>query len=124
MVASLAWAAIARTGRIDPISGSGWAVGYLGGLVALVLTLCLLAENGEGRTLIGRAPIFGLDPETREGTRSVGPFAAIWYVVFMIPFFLWVKESGPEFRPNAKLLSESTGDLISTLRKLPQSPSL
>ncbi len=32
----------------------------------------------------------------REGTRSVGPFTAIWYAVFMIPFFLWVREPRAE----------------------------
>ena len=34
----------------------------------------------------------GWTPTAREGTRAVGPFTAIWYVVFMIPFFLWVRE--------------------------------
>jgi UMF1 family MFS transporter len=78
--------------EIGRISGTGWAFGYAGGLVALVLMLTLLAENASGTTLIGLAPILGLDPETREGTRAVGPFTAIWYVLFMIPFFLWVRE--------------------------------
>jgi UMF1 family MFS transporter len=79
-------------GEIGRISGTGWAFGYAGGLVALVLMLTLLAENAGGTTLVGIAPILGLDPETREGTRAVGPFTAIWYVLFMIPFFLWVRE--------------------------------
>ena len=78
---------------LGAISGSGFAFGYLGGLLALVIMLLLLAEGGEsGRTLLGTEPLFGLDPEAREGTRSVGPFTAIWYIVFMVPFFLWVKE--------------------------------
>ncbi|TXI05827.1 MAG: MFS transporter [Pseudorhodobacter sp.] len=74
------------------ISGSGFAFGYLGGLIALFIMLLLFAEGGNGTTLIGREPLFGLDPEAREGTRSVGPFSALWYLVFMVPFFLWVKE--------------------------------
>ena len=78
---------------LGAISGSGFAFGYLGGLLALVIMLLLLAEGGEsGRTLLGTEPLFGLDPEAREGTRSVGPFTAIWYIVFMVPFFLWVNE--------------------------------
>lgn len=76
------------------VSGSGFAFGYLGGIVALVIMLLLLAENSAtGKTLIGIDPLFGLDAETREGTRSVGPLTAVWYVVFMVPFFLWVRES-------------------------------
>jgi UMF1 family MFS transporter len=55
--------------------------------------LVFLAESATtGKTLIGIDPLFGLDATAREGTRAVGPFAALWYAVFMIPFFLWVKE--------------------------------
>ena len=78
---------------LGKISGSGFAFGYLGGLLALILMLLLFAENSTtGKTLIGIDPILGLDSESREGTRAVGPFSAIWYFVFMIPFFLWVRE--------------------------------
>ena len=104
---------------IGVISGSGWAFGYAGGLLALALVLAFLAENDAGNTLLGSPPIFGLDPETREGTRSVGPFTAIWYLGFMIPFFLWVRESG---KPSKS--SESIAGLIKTIRQLPKNPSL
>lgn len=78
---------------IGKISGSGFAFGYLGGLVALIMMLALFAENATtGKTLIGIDPIFGLDSESREGTRMVGPLAAVWYALFMIPFFMWVRE--------------------------------
>ena len=78
---------------LGAISGSGFAFGYLGGLLALIVMLLLFAEGADsGKTLIGLEPLFGLDPEAREGTRAVGPFTAIWYAVFMVPFFLWVKE--------------------------------
>ena len=81
------------------VSGSGYAFGYIGGIVALVIMLLLLAENSEtGKTLIGLDPLFGLDATAREGTRSVGPLTAIWYVVFMVPFFLWVRESPPKIK--------------------------
>jgi UMF1 family MFS transporter len=78
--------------EVGKISGGGFALGYAGGVVALLIMLVLLAENESGKTLAGLDPIFGLDAESREGTRAVGPFTAIWYVVFMIPFFAWVKE--------------------------------
>jgi len=85
---------------LGAISGSGFAFGYLGGLLALVLMLLFFAEGADsGLTLLGSEPLFGLDPEAREGTRFVGPFTAIWYVVFMIPFFLWVKEPRTDARP-------------------------
>lgn len=78
---------------VGRISGYGFAFGYLGGLIALILMLALFAENAAtGKTLIGIDPLFGLDAESREGTRMVGPLSAVWYIVFMIPFFLWVRE--------------------------------
>ena len=80
-------------GDMGKVSGTGFAFGYLGGIIALVIMLLLLAESGAtGKTLIGINPMFGLDPALREGTRAVGPFTAIWYAAFMIPFFLWVRE--------------------------------
>lgn len=76
------------------VSGAGFAFGYVGGIVALAIMLLLFAENGAtGKTLAGLDPAFGLDAASREGTRAVGPFTAIWYAVFMVPFFLWVKEA-------------------------------
>ncbi|MCA8881036.1 MAG: MFS transporter [Rhodobacteraceae bacterium] len=86
--------------QLGRISGTGWAFGNLGGLISLIFVLLLLAESGpSGHTLLGIPPILGLDPAVREGTRAVGPFTALWYVVFMIPFFAWVREVGDPTRP-------------------------
>ena len=50
--------------EIGRISGSGWALGYLGGLVSLVVVLALArARPGSDRTLIGIAA----DPRPRSG---------------------------------------------------------
>jgi MFS transporter, UMF1 family len=83
---------LAAPEEMGKVSGSGFAFGYVGGVLALIVVLAFFAESGTtGKTFLGFAPAFGLDPLLREGTRSVGPFTAIWYVVFMIPFFAWVK---------------------------------
>lgn len=105
------------------ISGTGWAIGYIGGLASLFIMLLFLAENDQGVTLIGLAPILGLDPDLREGTRAVGPFAALWYLVFVIPFFLWVKE--PIAVKSAKgAVARGLTELKATLRALPGRRSL
>lgn len=105
------------------ISGTGWAIGYIGGLVSLFIMLLFLAENDQGVTLIGLAPVLGLDPDLREGTRAVGPFAALWYLVFVIPFFLWVKE--PVAMKSAKgAVARGLTELKATLRALPGRRSL
>jgi hypothetical protein len=48
--------------------------------------LIFFAEGESGKTFVGLSPALGLDPEMREGTRFVGPFTAIWYLVFMTRF--------------------------------------
>lgn len=90
---------LAPRDEIGRLSGSGYAFGYLGGVVSLAVMLALFAEMPSGKTLAGLEPLFGLDPAQREGTRFVGPFTALWYVLFMIPFFLWVKEPRGPRRP-------------------------
>jgi MFS transporter, UMF1 family len=111
--------------ELGKVSGSGWAWGYVGGLVALIIMLFFLAEGENGTTLLGNAPLFGLDPETREGTRAVGPLTALWYAVFMIPFFLWVREPR---KPGAlgvgQAMREAWPELKTTIRALPRTRSL
>ena len=112
------------TGDADmgKVSGAGSAWGYLGGIVALILMLTLFNENGAtGTTLIGIPPIFGLDAALREGTRAVGPFTALWYVLFMVPFFFWVRESG---RRSPIRLGQSLRNLWALIMSLRQRQSL
>jgi UMF1 family MFS transporter len=111
--------------EIGKISGSGWAFGYVGGLIALIIMLLLLAEGTTGKTLLGISPLFGLDAAAREGTRSVGPLTALWYVVFMIPFFLWVKE--PPRKATMGIVAAArtaVPELKHNLRGLPKQRSL
>ncbi|THD85738.1 MFS transporter [Aliigemmobacter aestuarii] len=106
------------------ISGSGWAFGYIGGVLALVVMLVLFDDSAGGKTLIGIDPILGLDSAEREGTRAVGPLTAIWYIVFMIPFFLWVKEPKRRGMPVLTAARRAVPDLMGTLRSLPARQSL
>ena len=117
---------LGRREDLGRISGSGWAFGYLGGFVALVAMLLLFAENAEsGKTLIGIDPVLGLDAAAREGTRAVGPGTALWYVLFMIPFFLWVRDPRPAGAiPVRRALAGAWPELKSTLRHLPGDRSL
>ena len=80
--------------EIGALSGSGFATGYVGGVISLIIVLTLFVAQGNGKTVIGIDPIFGLDPLTKEGTRLVGPFVAVWAIVFSIPYFLWMNEAG------------------------------
>ena len=109
--------------EVGRISGSGAAFGYWGGVVSLFIMLLLLAENDQGVTLLGNPPLFGLDPELREGTRSVGPFIAIWFAIFMVPFFLWVRDD-PTLGGKPTNLKSVAGELWETLKSVKERKSL
>lgn len=116
---------LAPADRIGRVSGSGWAFGYVGGVLALAVMLAFFVEQADGRTLLGLAPAFGLDPAGAEGTRAVGPFTALWYAVFMVPFFLWVREprrAGPV--PLGPAVRHAWPDLRASLAALPGRRSL
>ena len=79
--------------RLGTLSGIGWATGYVGGIVSLVLVAGLfVADPTTGKTLLGLKPIVPLDPASREGDRLVGPFSALWYLVFVLPLFLFTPD--------------------------------
>jgi UMF1 family MFS transporter len=50
---------------------------------------------------LGIPPIFGLDAAAREGDRATGPLTALWFLVFVIPLFLFTPdgERGKPFVP-------------------------
>ncbi len=79
--------------ELGRLSGSAWGFGYFGGLLTLILVLGFLAASPEtGRTLLGLEPLFGLDPQMREGDRAAGPLTAIWYAVFILPMLFFTPD--------------------------------
>ena len=110
--------------RIGRLSGTGWATGYIGGILSLVLVLGFLAANPEsGRTLFGLTPLFGLDPVTHQGDRITGPLTAIWIAIFVTPMFLLTPDY-PAKRPMREALRAGLGELKSTLGELPKHRSM
>ncbi|MGE5267063.1 MAG: MFS transporter [Deltaproteobacteria bacterium] len=103
------------------LSGIGWGVGYLGGLLSLALVAGLVVTNpATGKTLFGFAPIINLDPGLHEADRLVGPIAAVWFVVFVAPFFLFVPDAKPVGLRASEVRASAARQLWSTLRELPR----
>jgi UMF1 family MFS transporter len=79
--------------RLGTLSGIGWATGYVGGLVSLVLVAgFIVADPDTGKTLLGLKPIITIDIATRADERLVGPFSALWYLIFVLPLFLFTPD--------------------------------
>ncbi|MGV8839978.1 MAG: MFS transporter [Bauldia sp.] len=104
--------------RLGRLSGTGWALGYAGGLVATVIALGLLvADPATGLTLFGVAPVFGLDAVQHGGDRASGPFSALWYVVFALPLFFFTPDV-PKRLGAAAAIRTGLRQLAGTLRSL------
>lgn len=81
--------------RLGRLSGTGWAVGYAGGLLSLVAAAGFLVSDGEtGTTILGFEPVISIDTLEHEGERLVGPFSALWFAVFVVPLFLLTPDTG------------------------------
>lgn len=110
--------------RIGRLSGTGWATGYVGGILSLILVLGFFAASPEtGRTLFGLRPLFGLDPFTHQGDRITGPLTGIWFIIFVLPMFLLTPDY-PAKRPAREALREGLIELRQTLGELPKRKSL
>src|SRR5277367_6294920 len=110
--------------KIGRLSGTGWATGYVGGILSLILVLVFFAASPEsGRTLFGFTPLFGLDPVTHQGDRITGPLTGIWFIIFVLPMFLLTPDY-PAKRPVRAALRLGLADLRRTLLELPKQKSL
>jgi UMF1 family MFS transporter len=110
--------------KIGRLSGSGWALGYVGGIFSLILVLGFLAASPEtGRTLFGFSPLFGLDPVSHQGDRITGPLTGVWFMVFVLPMFFLTPDFPPKLSPR-QALHDGLSDLRQTLKDLPQQRSM
>jgi UMF1 family MFS transporter len=98
---------------VGQISANGVAVGNLGGILSLFIMLFFFFDEGGKTFLIGLEPGLG---------RAVGPLISIWFIVFIIPYFILVREKK---MPNSKgNFRQSMRQLKQTLQGLIKRPSL
>jgi MFS transporter, UMF1 family len=110
--------------ELGRLSGTGWAVGYFGGLASLALVAGFLVPlPGAAKTMLGLDPLLQLNAAEHQGDRITGPFAALWFAIFIIPFFLFVPDKRPAAAATAVHRSAGS-ELWNTLKSLPSMPSL
>lgn len=101
---------VAPRDRLDSISGWGYAVGYLGGGVLLAINVWMTLDPG----------FFGLADATA-AVRASFVTVAVWWALFAVPIFLFVRERGAGQRVAvgaAKTLRESVAELMKTVREV------
>jgi UMF1 family MFS transporter len=77
-------AQISTPKNIGKISGFGWGMGYLGGIVALLIVLQLFVQPS--------FDWFGASTENSLNIRLVAVFSALWFVIFALPVLFAVPE--------------------------------
>jgi UMF1 family MFS transporter len=101
---------IAPAERIGRISGYGWALGYLGGLLALIVALVTLVQP--------EVPWFGLSTEGGQNIRAATLLVAAWFAFFSLPMFLWVAEDKSRVSRPGRVVRETATQLRETFRQI------
>ncbi len=101
---------VAPAHRLGRISGWAWGLGYAGGLVCLLLCLVLLIQP--------KPPLFGLDGVAAEPVRATSVVAALWYLVFALPLFLFTPDRPASGLAPLQAVTRGLAQLGRTLRDL------
>ena len=102
---------VAPREKIGRVSGFGWGLGYVGGLVCLVVALFGFVKT--------EAPLLGFSTENFEHIRATNLLVAAWYAVFAIPIFVWVKGRKPERIGDLRnVLKSANAQLLGTFRDI------
>ncbi|SHK02433.1 MFS transporter [Rhodothermus profundi] len=97
--------------RIGRISGYGWALGYVGGLLCLVVALVAFIQP--------EVPLFGFSRDDYANVRATNLLVALWYGLFSLPLFFWVPEQRPAVRPAVRtIFQQATRQLVGTFREV------
>ncbi len=103
---------IATREKMGRISGFGWALGYVGGVLCLLLNMAM----------IQRPDWFGLPDTDYIPIRASLLVVALWWGIFSIPTFVWLPEraQGKQRPPGTSYLKIGFQRLALTLRKVRQ----
>ena len=101
---------IAPRERIGAVSGWGWGLGYIGGLLALAVALVTLVQP--------EIPWFGFSREAGENVRATNLLVALWFLIFSVPLVLWVHEDKTRVSPRGRIVREAYAQLRRTLAEI------
>ena len=116
---------LSRSTDIGRISGWGWGLGYIGGLLALVVALVALVQPDAvtaGLQGLGIAmpdgPWFGFSAVDGENVRATNLLVAAWFLVFSLPMFFFVHEAHVSRPASNSVVRDSLAQLIGTFREI------
>lgn len=99
--------AVSRRKRLDFVSGLGYGMGYLGG--------GLLFAGAVAATL--KPELFGLADQA-QAVQASFVATAIWWLIFALPLFLWVREPAPRLTSYRAAVAAGMKQVAMTLRRI------
>jgi len=107
---------LARPASIGKLSGIGWAFGYFGGLVCLLIVLYGFVDPGSA--------LIELDRDRGEHVRVSTLFVASWYLLFSLPLFVTSTGETDRSMATSEAIRTGLGNLLGTVRNLTRQPVL
>ena len=101
---------VAKPSTMGRVSGWAWGLGYAGGLLSLALALFGFVQTDN--------PLFGLTTENAEHVRATSLVVTVWFAIFALPLFVFVKEPVRTAMPMAEAVRGGIRQLISTFREV------
>ena len=95
---------------IGRMSGWAWGFGYFGGLLALIFCLFFFMNN--------HFPFIALNFKAYGQVRIVGPFVAVWALLFSLPLFILTPDRATTNIPVRTAIFRGIKQLIDTIRRL------
>ncbi|MBI37501.1 MAG: MFS transporter [Alphaproteobacteria bacterium] len=101
---------------VGRVSGLGWGLGYIGGLICLLIFLVGFIQ--------AETPPFGLNKWALEHVRASGPLVALWLIFFSLPMFFWTQEKSRNTSPVRSAGEFGFSRLFSSFRVLLENKTL
>jgi len=101
---------VAKPGQVGRLSGTAWALAYVGALVTLFIVLFCFS--------LPKVPMLGLSKALHEPDRIVGPLVAVWFLAFAWPLMLIAP------KPSEGAGDKPLAELWATIRGLPSRPHM
>jgi UMF1 family MFS transporter len=110
---------ISHSKNIGRISGYGWSLGYVGGLIALALAMLFLVQI--------ETPVFGFgkgEEAAYENIRATNLLVAVWFALFSIPTFLFVHDRKADTKSLLKNAKSTLKEFKTTAKELRSYPQI
>lgn len=99
---------VATPRSVGKVSGLGWGLGYMGGIIALLVSYFGFIEGD----------LLGLGNENGLDIRSIALFCAVWTIVFSVPILIFVPEIPKRKDPEQVSFIASYGILLRDVKQL------